>query len=90
MRIEKLFKKAFAFLAGAEKKPSSFLDPSELVIRVANELDISEFEIFLRAYEWWFGRRPREDQIEQAFREYLEEDLVPPFVTQYAREILSS
>ncbi len=61
-------------------------DPVDCVIRAANHLDLSEFEVFRLAYEDWFGRKPSDSLIERDFSEYLKTDFVPFYVAHFARK----
>ncbi len=61
-------------------------DPVDCVVRAANHLDLSEFEVFRLAYEDWFGRKPSDSLIGRDFSEYLKTDFVPFYVAHFARK----
>jgi len=77
------------FLCEIKKKQNlTKEDPESYVIRCANELDTSEFDVFRLAYEWWYGRKANERNIESLFKDYMEENIVPHFVMHFARNFL--
>jgi len=84
--IEVLKKGLNGFLCETKKKQNfTKEDPENCVISCANELDTSEFDVFRLAYEWWYGKKANEKYIESLFGEYLDEGIVPHFVTHFAR-----
>ena len=62
-------------------------DPADTdcVISAANYLEISEFAIFSDAYSAWYGKDAPEKQVEKVFVQYLQENKVPFWVRNYAR-----
>ena len=65
-------------------------DPADTdcVISAANFLEISEFNIFSNAYKAWYGRDAAEKQVERVFIQYLQENKVPFWVRNYARDVV--
>ena len=63
-------------------------DPADTdcVISAANFLETSEFKIFSDAYKVWYGRDAAEKQVEKVFIQYLQENKVPFWVRNYARD----
>ena len=62
-------------------------DPADTdcVVSAANYLEVSEFAIFKDAYTAWYGKEVPEKQVEKIFVEYLQENKVPFWVRNYAR-----
>jgi len=62
-------------------------DPADTdcVISAANYLEVSEFAIFRDAYTDWYGLEAPEKQVEKVFVQYLQENKVPFWVKNYAR-----
>jgi hypothetical protein len=62
-------------------------DPADTdcVVSAANNLEVSEFRIFMDAFEAWYGREASDNQIKPVFVQYLVEDTVPFWVRNYAR-----
>lgn len=58
---------------------------TECVVNAANYLEVSEFNIFKNAYTAWYGREMPEKQVENFFVQYLQENKVPFWVRNYAR-----
>ena len=48
-------------------------DPADTdrVISAANYLEVSEFDVFMDAYNAWYGNAPSEKQMERIFLHYL-------------------
>jgi hypothetical protein len=63
-------------------------DPADTdcVVSAANYLEVSEFAIFRDAYSAWYGKEVAEKQLEKVFVQYLQENKVPFWVRNYARE----
>lgn len=61
-----------------------------LVTEAAALLDVPEFELFALAHAWAHGRRPRAARLERTFVAYMFARRVPPWVRQYAREVLAA
>lgn len=53
---------------------------------IASELEVSDYEIFMRAYQWYFGNSPA--SIDKEFKDYLLSgcETLPFYVTQFLRE----
>ena len=62
-------------------------DPADTdcVVSAANYLEVSEFAIFSDAYTSWYGKEAPEKQVEKIFVQYLQENKVPFWVRNYAR-----
>lgn len=60
-------------------------DPHQ-VERLAATLQISEFDLFARAYQDWFGRPAPRASLETAFMQYLYYDQMPYWVRHYCRQ----
>ena len=65
------------------------LDTRE-VLAASGVLQITEFRLFELAYERWFGKAARADEIEPAFTVYMFRDVVPHWVRKYARDVIES
>ena len=52
---------------------------------VASMLGMSDYEVFIRAYEWYYGMSP--ESVDRAFKEYLLSgcECVPCYVRQFSR-----
>ena len=50
----------------------------------ANYLEVSEFDVYMDAYNAWYGNAPSEKQMERIFSHYLLENKVPFWVRSYA------
>ena len=51
----------------------------------ARALEISEFDVFARAWTFWHGETAPDKQIEKHFAEYMFAERVPGFVRHYTR-----
>lgn len=60
-------------------------DPADTdrVISAANYLEVSEFDLFMDAYNAWYGKGLSEKQVERIFSHYLLENTVPFWVRNY-------
>ncbi|MDX1777224.1 MAG: hypothetical protein R3297_11635 [Desulfobulbales bacterium] len=58
---------------------------TDCVVSAANYLEVSEFVIFRDAYNSWYGKEAPEKQVEKIFVQYLQENKVPFWVRNYAR-----
>ena len=65
-------------------------DGARLVAEAAALLDGPEFELFALAHAWAPGWRPRAARLERTFIAYMFARRVPPWVRQYAREVLAA
>lgn len=62
------------------------LDPDvRCVLDAAAMLDITEYELFHLAYLRWHGERAGEGTLEPFFVAYMFDDIVPPWVRDFAR-----
>jgi len=61
-----------------------------LVVSAAQLLDISEYEFFMRAYREWYREAPDERRIEAQFAAFMFADVVPCWVRDYARKLMSN
>lgn len=59
----------------------------ELVLRSANLLNVNEFEVFCLANRHWH-HQPQD--VNDAFREYLNNRFVPPWVLHFARSVVKA
>ena len=62
---------------------------AETVAAAAAALSISEFRLFHLAYQDWYGEKPRLELLEEAFQHYLTKTLVPLWVRNFSRKILT-
>lgn len=72
----------------------SFHDPNlpedtRLVLESASLLDITEYRLFELAYSDWFGDSPISEQVEPFFAKYMFKGIIPVWVRQFARKIMS-
>jgi hypothetical protein len=56
--------------------------------RAAAALDLSEYDFFRLAYRRWFGRLPREAELEAAFSRYMFAQKAPSWARHLSREVL--
>jgi len=61
----------------------------EQVLEAAAVLDIAEVQLFREAYGIWFGRRVDEPTLDRHFVAYMFAGVVPHWVRDYARRVLS-
>ena len=66
------------------------MSDGDRVVYAAKVLDVSEFELFERAYSDWYGREPETLTIEHEFVQYLYFGAAPPWVRHYARMTLDA
>ena len=66
------------------------MSDGDRVVHTANLLDVSEFEVFQRAYSDWYGREAETRTLEQEFVRYLYFECTPPWVRYYTRTTLNS
>lgn len=57
------------------------------VLAASSLLQITEFQLFEIAFERWFGRPPREGELEACFARYMFVYDAPFWVRQYCREV---
>ena len=60
----------------------------ERVVHSANLLEISEYEVFRRAHQQWYGVEADLHDLEQHFGRYLYFTATPPWVRHYTRNVL--
>lgn len=53
------------------------------LIAYANEAEISEYDVFSLAYEWWYGTVPQ--RVVDDYGNYLAYGQIPQYVRQYLR-----
>ncbi len=65
------------------------LDDGAVVTLAANQLDVSEFEIFRASYQSWYNDEGSAALIERHFGDYLKHGDLPFWVRHFSRERLS-
>lgn len=66
------------------------LEPdARAVLSASALLEITEFRLFELAYQRWFGEAAAEKTIERFFTAYMFRSVVPPWVRQFCRDVLS-
>lgn len=63
-------------------------DDTRRVMDAARALDIKEFDLFRLAWRHWHGDDGRPETIERAFGRYMMHGRVPPWVRQFARDVM--
>ena len=58
------------------------------ILDAANLLQIGEFQLIQLAYKVWYGENLPEDKINNIFSEYMVNEIIPIWVTAYAKDIL--
>ncbi|MDX1764371.1 MAG: hypothetical protein R3231_08630 [bacterium] len=61
----------------------------DMVGFVARQMDLGDFDFFMRAYAEWYGEEPTEAEIEPYFKKYLLNSVAPFWVRHYARNYLN-
>jgi hypothetical protein len=64
------------------------LNDSTALHLTAAALEVSEYQVFLRAYRDWYGDEPRERLIDASFGSYLRKGEIPVWVRHFARRYL--
>ena len=64
------------------------MSDGQRVVLAAEVLEISEFEIFERAYNDWYGQEAELRTLEHEFVQYLYFGSTPPWVRHYTRMLL--
>ena len=59
------------------------------ILHAANLLQIGEFQLIQLAYKVWYGENLPEDKINNIFSEYMVNEIIPIWVTAYAKDILT-
>ena len=58
------------------------------ILNAANLLQVGEFQLIQLAYKTWYNENLPEDKINKIFSEYMFREIIPIWVTYYARDIL--
>ena len=58
------------------------------ILNTANILQIGEFQLIQLAYKVWFGENLPENKINKIFEEYMIREIIPIWVTYYAKDII--
>ena len=58
------------------------------VLHAANLLQIGEFQLIQLAYKVWYKENLSEDKINKIFSEYMITEIIPIWVTYYAKDII--
>ena len=58
------------------------------ILHAANLLQIGEFQLIQLAYKVWYGENLPEDKINNIISEYMVNEIIPIWVTAYAKDIL--
>ena len=58
------------------------------ILHAANLLQIGEFQLIQLAYKVWYKKNLPEDKINKIFSEYMITEIIPIWVTYYAKDIL--
>jgi len=58
------------------------------IIQAANILQIGEFQLIQLAYKSWYNEELPEEKINNIFSEYMLTNIIPIWVTYYAKDIL--
>jgi hypothetical protein len=65
------------------------LTDDQLLHKTASLLGVSEFQLFADAYQAWYDEKPSEKRIESYFIQFLDHSLIPFWVRNYVRNIMS-
>lgn len=68
--------------------PINTLTELDMLTLTRESLDVSEFEVFCRAYAAWHGDEPSMQRIENHFDEYLSAGILPFYVRHYCRQFI--
>ncbi len=58
------------------------------LLQAASLLEVKEFVLFELAYRDWFGRRPRSEELEVHFTNYMFNEVIPTWVRRYSRKVV--
>ena len=58
------------------------------ILHAANLLQIGEFQLIQLSYKVWYGKDLPEEKINKIFSEYLITEIIPIWVTYYAKDII--
>jgi hypothetical protein len=61
----------------------------QLVYQASSWLGISEFQIFVDAWQAWYHEKPSEQSIEPYFVDFLQQNTIPFWVRNYVRFIIN-
>ena len=61
----------------------------QLVYQASSWLGISEFQIFVDAWQAWYHEKPSEQRIEPYFVDFLQQNTIPFWVRNYVRFIIN-
>ncbi len=62
-------------------------DDAARMAAAAALLDTTEFRLFAMAWHRWYGRPPRDDELERWYVPYMFEERVPAWVRAFVRDI---
>ncbi len=62
----------------------------QAIVQAANILEISEYEVFCRAYQDWHGQAGDDALIQASYNRYFRGDHPPPWAAHYARRVIAS
>lgn len=67
---------------------SGVSEDTRSVLDASSCLDVTEFELFRLAYRRWFNAEALSERLERVFAHYMFHHEAPPYVRQFAREVL--
>ena len=70
--------------------PSNQFTELDTLILTRESLDVSEFEVFRRAYTDWYGEKPAMQCLEKQFDDYLTSGVQPFYVRHYCRQFIKN
>ena len=76
------------YQAMTQSVPIKELTELDTLTLTRESLDVSEFEVFRRAYATWYGAEPAIQIIENHFDEYLTAGIIPFYVRHYCRQFI--
>ena len=62
----------------------------DTLILTRESLNVSEFEVFRRAYTDWYGEKPAMQRVEKQFDDYLTSGVQPFYVRHYCRQFVEN
>jgi len=65
-------------------------EDAESFVLTRELLDVSDYEVFQRAYADWYGHEPDRHAIDAHFGAYLRSEQLPIFVRHYVRRFVQS
>ncbi len=69
-------------------REDDFRRRTRLISHAARWLRISEYKLFYRAYEHWYGETPSDARLERIFVRFLYSGQLPHWVEDYAQQIV--